>query len=218
MTEEYKKPAIHVWAGRLIIFISYSIIVVNCFFMDNAVSEMRQKMQKAFLNLAEDLSTVRTGRAMPSLVENVIISVYGGTQRLKIKELATISASDPQTLVLSPFDSSITDEIQKGIMEANIGLTPSADGNIIRISIPALSEERRKELIKLMKQKLENGKITIRQIRQDARNIARKQHNEKQISEEQMYRLDQDIQKITDEVILGVGEMGKKKEGELMQI
>jgi len=120
--------------------------------MDNAVSEMRQKMQKAFLNLAEDLSTVRTGRAMPSLVENVIISVYGGTQRLKIKELATISASDPQTLVLSPFDSSITDEIQKGIMEANIGLTPSADGNIIRISIPALSEERRKELIKLMKQ------------------------------------------------------------------
>jgi len=186
--------------------------------MDEVVSQMRQKMQKALAVLQEDLSTVRTGRAMPSLVENVVVNVYGGTQRLRIKELATISASDPQTLVLQPFDPSIVGEMQKGIMEANIGLTPSSDGNIIRISIPALSEERRKDLIRLMKQKLENGKISIRQIRQDARNIVRKQHNDKEISEEQMYRIDQDIQKITDEVIMSVDELGKKKEAELMQI
>jgi len=190
--------------------------------MDNVVSEMRGKMQKALQVLQEDLSTVRTGRAMPSLVENVVVSVYqgppaGGT-RLKIKELATISASDPQTLVLNPFDPSIAAEIQKGIMEANIGLTPSSDGNVIRISIPSLSEERRRDLIKLMKQKLENGKISIRQIRQDARNIVRKKHNDKEISEEQMYRADQDIQKITDEVVLAVLEMGSKKEAELLQI
>src|ERR1035437_5346681 len=106
--------------------------------MDNTVSEMRTKMQKALLVLQEDLSTVRTGRAMPSLVENVVVSVYAGVQRLRIKELATISASDPQTLVLQPFDPSIAAEIQKGIMEANIGLTPSSDGNVIRISIPPL--------------------------------------------------------------------------------
>ncbi len=168
--------------------------------------------------LQEDLSTVRTGRAMPSLVENVVVSVYAGAQRLRIKELATISASDPQTLVLSPFDPSIAGEIQKGIMEANVGLTPSSDGNIIRISIPPLSEERRKELIKLMKQKLENGRIAIRQIRQDARNIVRKQHNDKIISEEQMYRTDQEIQKITDEIMLPVDEIGRKKETELLQI
>lgn len=186
--------------------------------MDNIVSQMRQKMQKALLVLQEDLATVRTGRAMPSLVENVAIDVYQSTQKLKIKELATISASDPQTLVLQPFDPSIADEIQKGIMEANIGLTPSSDGNIIRISIPPLSEERRRDLIKLMKQKLENGRIAIRQIRQDARNIVRKKHNDKEISEEQMYRLDQDIQKITDAIILAVDEMGSKKEQELMQI
>ncbi len=186
--------------------------------MDETVSEMRQKMQKALLVLQEDLSTVRTGRAMPSLVENVVVSVYTGTQRLKIKELAQISASDPQTLVLQPFDPSIAAEIQKGIMEANIGLTPSSDGNIIRISIPPLSQERRVELIKLMKQKLESGKIVIRQIRQDARNIVRKQHNDKEISEEQMYRVDQEIQKITDEVMIPVDEMGNKKEAELMQI
>ena len=186
--------------------------------MDDVVSQMRQKMQKALLVLQEDLATVRTGRAMPALVENVVVSVYGGTQRLKIKELATIAASDPQILVLAPFDGSITDEIQKGIMEANIGLTPSSDGNVIRISIPALSEERRRDLIKLMKKKLENGKISIRQIRQDARNVVRKQHLDKEISEEQMYRLDQEIQKITDEVILAVDEIGSKKEEELLQI
>lgn len=179
---------------------------------------MRQRMQKALMVLQEDLSTVRTGRAMPSLVENVVVSVYEGTQKLKIKELATIFASDPQTLVLQPFDPSITDEIQKGIMEANIGLTPSSDGNIIRISIPPLSQERRRDLIKLMKQKLENGRIAIRQIRQDARNIVRKKHNDKEISEEQMYRLDQDIQKITDEIMLPVDEIGRKKEEELLQI
>lgn len=186
--------------------------------MDNTVSEMKAKMQKALLVLQDDLATVRTGRAMPSLVENVVVSVYTGTQRLKIKELATISVSDPQTLVLQPFDPSIAAEMQKGIMEANIGLTPSSDGNIIRISIPPLSEERRKDLIKLMRQKLENGKIGIRQIRQDARNVVRKQHLDKEISEEQMFRTDQEIQKITDEIILVVTEMGNKKEQELMQI
>jgi len=186
--------------------------------MDDVVTQMLQKMQKALQVLQEDLSTVRTGRAMPSLVENVVVNVYGGTQKLRIKELATISASDPQTLVLNPFDASIAGEIQKGIMEANIGLTPSSDGNIIRISIPTLSEERRRDLIKLMKQKLENGRIIIRQIRQDARNIVRKKHNDKEISEEQMYRIDQDIQKITDEIMIPVDEMGNKKEAELMQI
>ncbi len=186
--------------------------------MDNVVAEMRGRMQKALMVLQEDLATVRTGRAMPSLVENVVVSVYAGAQRLRIKELATISASDPQTLVLQPFDPSIAGEIQKGIMEANVGLTPSSDGNIIRISIPPLSQERRVELIKLMKQKLENGRIAIRQIRQDARNIVRKQHNDKEISEEQMYRTDQEIQKITDEIMSPVDEMGRRKEEELLQI
>lgn len=187
-------------------------------FMDDIIAQMRQKMQRALMVLSEDLATVRTGRAMPSLIENVVISVYNGAQRLRIKELATIAVSDPQTLVLQPFDPSIAGEIQKGIMEANIGLTPSTDGNVIRISIPPLSEERRKELIKLMKQKLENGRIAIRQIRQDARNIVRKQHNDKEISEEQMYAADKEIQKITDEIMIPVDELGRRKEEELLRI
>jgi ribosome recycling factor len=182
--------------------------------MDNVVSEMRQKMQNALLVLQGDLATVRTGRATPALIENVVVTVYGGAQRMKIKELATIAASDPQTLVLQPFDPSIAGEIQKGIMEANVGLTPSSDGNIIRISIPPLSQERRAELIKLMKQKLENGRIMIRQIRQDARNSIKKSD----ISDEQMRAMDEQIQKITDEVMIPVDQMGIKKEEELLQI
>ena len=182
------------------------------------VNEVKQKMQRALQVLISDIATVRTGRATPALVENVTVSVYGGTQRLMIKELTTIAASDPQTLTLTPFDTSILPEIQKGIMEANIGLTPSTDGNVIRISIPPLSEERRVELIKLMKQKLENGRIALRQIRQDARNIIRKKHIDKETSEEEMYRVEKEIQKITDDIMLSVDEMGRKKEEELMQI
>lgn len=185
--------------------------------MDN-IGETKAKMQKVLEVLGSDLATIRTGRAVPALVENIEVLVYGGTQRLKIMEVGTIGTSDPRTLIITPFDSSIAGEIQKGIMEANIGLTPSVDGNVIRITIPPLSEERRVELIRLMKQKLENGRIMIRQIRQDIRNAVRKQHIDKEISEEEMYRIEKEIQKVTDEIILAVDNMGKKKEEELMQI
>lgn len=184
----------------------------------DGIQETKSKMQKALAALQEDIATVRTGRAMPSLVENIVVTVYGGTQRMKIKEIATIAVSDPQTLVLQPYDASIEGEIQKGIMEANIGLTPSSDGNLIRIKIPVLSEDRRKDLIRLMKQKIENGKIAIRQIRQDARNDVRKLQLEKEISEEEMYRSEKEIQGVTDEMMVIIEELGNRKEQELMQI
>ncbi len=186
--------------------------------MDPVISEARQKMLDALGVLAADLATVRTGRSTPALVENVVVGVYGGTQKLRIMELATIATPDSHTLVLTPYDASVVDEIQKGIIAANIGLSPSSDGKIIRISIPPLSEERRVELIKLMKQKLENGRIMIRQARQDARNIIRKKHLNKEISEEELQRFEKEIQKITDDIIAQVDEMGRRKEEELMQI
>lgn len=177
-----------------------------------------QKMQKAFEVLRVDLATVRTGRAAPSLVENISINVYGGTQRLKILELATISSSDPQTLVLSPFDPSIVEEMQKGILEANVGLTPSNDGNVIRISIPPLSQERRQELSRIMRQKLESGRIMIRQVRHEAMNEIKKQFNGKMISKEEMERLEKEVQRVTDKSIEDVNLMGERKEAELLQI
>lgn len=181
----------------------------------DTINSARQKMQKAFELLHEDLATIRTGRATPSLIENIVISVYGGGTRLKLMELATIATSDPQTLVITPFDNSIIGEIQKGILEANVGLNPVIDGQLIRIAIPRLSEERRQELIHLMHQKLENGRIMVRQIRHEAMIEIKKQ---KGISEDEVARLEKEVQKVTDEVILDIDTLGKKKEEELLQI
>jgi ribosome recycling factor len=182
--------------------------------MDNIVNEARSKMQKVLEVLRNDLATVRTGRAAPSLVENIVISAYGGTQKLKVVELATISTSDSQTIVITPFDSSIIGEIQKGISDAQTGLNPVIDGQLIRISIPQLSEERRKELIHLMRQKLENGRIMARQIRHEAMSDIKKQS----FSEDEDSRLEKEVQKLTDDIITDIESLGKKKEEELTQI
>lgn len=176
-------------------------------------------MQKVLDVLHGDLATVRTGRAAPSLVENIVVSVYGGPPaggtRLKVMELATIGASDPQTLIITPFDASIIGEIQKGIQETNVGLTPVVDGSgHIRISIPPLSQERREQLIKLMHQKLENGRIMIRQVRHEAMMEIKKL----ELSEDETSRLEKEAQKATDDSIAQIDAMGKRKEEELLQI
>lgn len=174
-----------------------------------------QNMQKVLEVIKSDLSTVRTGRAAPSLVENIQVSAYGGTTKLRILELAHITSSDPQTIVITPFDPTIIGEIQKGIMEASLGLNPVIDGPIIRISIPPLSEERRKELIHLVNQKLEGGKIQIRQARHDALSEIKKN---KDLSEDEISRIEKEIQKLTDDTILEIDSLGKRKEEELLQI
>lgn len=183
--------------------------------MDSLVQETSGRMSKVLDVLKTDLSTIRTGRAMPSLVENVIVAAYGGSAKLKIMELATIGAQDTQTLVISPFDQATIHEIAKGIQDANIGLNPVVDAPIIRISIPPLSQERREELIHLMRQKLENGRIMIRQARQDSMNEIKKADD---LSEDDMHRLEKEIQRITDDFIGQVDAMGKQKETELLQI
>ncbi|MEK9176064.1 MAG: ribosome recycling factor [Patescibacteria group bacterium] len=180
----------------------------------NLIATTREQMRKALEVLHGDLSTIRTGKAAPSLVENISVSVYNGTTKLKILEVATVNAQDPQTLVLTPFDASIIEEIRKGIMESGAGLNPASDGQVLRISIPPLSEERRQELIHLMHQKLENGHIMIRQIRHDAMNNVKKGD----LPEDETSRLEKEIQRATDEFIAEIDTLGKKKEEELLQI
>ncbi|HEX8966151.1 MAG TPA: ribosome recycling factor [Patescibacteria group bacterium] len=182
--------------------------------MDPIAQATSSQMQKVLQLLHQDIASVRTGRATPSLVENISVSVYAGSARMKVMEVATVVASDSQTLTITPFDKSILDEIQKGIMEANTGFTPSNDGQVIRISIPPLSEERRKELIHLMKQKLENGKIMIRQARQDTMNEIKKGDS----SEDEKRRLEKEVQKVTDDFIEKIDAMGDAKEKELLSI
>jgi ribosome recycling factor len=184
----------------------------------NFENEVKSNMQKVIEVIKVDLGTVRTGRASPSLVENVVIAAYGGTQKLKVVELAQIAAQDPQTIVITPYDQSIIGEIHKGLIEGNIGLTPVIDGQLIRISIPPLTEERRQQLVSLVNQKLEGGRIQIRQVRHDAMNEIKKHLNDKAISEDEMFRLEKEIQKFTDETIAELDSLGKKKEEELMAI
>lgn len=183
--------------------------------MDPLIQETSQRMSKVLDVLKTDLATVRTGRAVPSLVEGIMISAYGGSAKLRVMELATVGAPDTQTLQITPFDQSTIHEIAKGIQDANVGLNPVVDPPVVRISIPPLSQERREELIHLMKQKLENGKIMIRQARQDAMNDVKKSED---LSEDDEKRLEKEIQRVTDDFIAQVEAMGKQKEEELLQI
>src|SRR5260221_7604570 len=127
-------------------------------------AQVKTKMQGVLNNLMEVIGGIRTGRATPGLVQNLEVSVYGGTQRLRILELASVTSPDPQTLVIDPWDKSVIGEIKKGIEVANIGMNPSIDGKIIRISVPPLTTEDREKFVQILMAKLEESKITIRLI------------------------------------------------------
>ncbi|HSD98100.1 MAG TPA: ribosome recycling factor [Patescibacteria group bacterium] len=183
--------------------------------MDPIPQEASSQMQKVLELLKHDLATIRTGRAVPSLVENIVINAYAGSAKLKVIELATVAATDTQTLVITPFDHATIHEIEKGIQEANIGVSPVIDSTLIRITLPPLSTERRQELIHLMRQKLENGKILLRQSRQDAMNNLKKNAS---LSEDELRRLEKEVQAVTDKFMASVETLGKQKEEELLQI
>lgn len=186
--------------------------------MEPFLKELRNKMQKAFDVLLQDFSTVRTGKASPALVENIVINAYGGTQPLKVMELATIHAQDAQTLLITPFDHSIVSEIEKGISNSNTGLNPIVDGDFLRINLPPLTEERRLEFIKLIKQKAENGKVMMRQVRHEGMEEAKKKAEGEGISEDEITRLEKEIQKVTDEFMEKIDVLSEEKEKELMKL
>lgn len=175
-------------------------------------------MQKAFETIQRDFATVRAGKANPSLVEDIVINAYGGTQPLKVLELATVHAQDPQTLVISPFDKTVIDEIEKGIAAANVGMNPIIDGDILRINLPPLTEERRKEFLKMIKQKAESGKVMLRQARHEGMEEAKKMAKDNSVSEDEIERIEKEIQKATDEYIEKIDKLFQDKEKELMTI
>ncbi len=181
-------------------------------------SSIRSKMQKVLDVVNGDLSGIRTGRATPALVENVVVPAYGGTQRLRIVELASITAPDPTQIVISPWDKSIIGDIKKGILEANIGMNPSVDGEILRIVMPPLTTEDREKYVKLLSTKLENGRVMIRQVRGDEMHEIKKRSEEKSITEDDKFAEEKKLQEITDEFIAKIEEMGEKKKLDLMQI
>lgn len=186
--------------------------------MDQIVSHAREKMQKAFDLLREDFSTIRTGKASSSLVENISINTYGASARLKVMELATIHIQDPQTLIVTPFDKTTLSDIQKGITDAKVGLNPIVSENFLRISTPPLTEERRREFVKLIHQKSENGRVMIRQMRHEAMEDIKKEEKDKTLSEDEAGRLEKEAQKATDEFMQKIENLRDEKEKELMSM
>src|SRR3989344_4524586 len=178
--------------------------------------QVSSKMQSSVTAVAGDIAGIRTGRATPSLVENIVVPAYGGTQRLRIMEVASISSPDPSQIVISPWDKSIIGDIRKGILEANINMNPSIDGEIIRIVMLPLTTEDREKFVKLLSSKLEVGRVAIRQVRADEMHDIKKKFEAKEITEDDKRDQETKLQSLTDSFIAKIEEMGEKKKVELM--
>ncbi len=174
------------------------------------------KMRKAFESVTREFSEIRTGRANPTLVEGLHIDYYGTPTLLK--QLASISAPDAHLLVIQPWDVSAIAEIEKAIMKSNLGITPSNDGKLIRLSVPQLSKERRQELAKVIHKMSEEGRISLRTIRRDAKEHLEKLEKDKLIPEDDKFRSIDELQKLVDKYIAKVDELLKNKEKEVLEL
>jgi len=183
---------------------------------DQTLSNIENKMQKTTEGLKKDLSSIRTGRATPSLIEHIKVD-YAGTLT-PLNQVAGISAPEASLLVIQPWDKSIMRNIEKAIMTSDLGLNPVNDGNVIRISIPPLSEERRHELIKVVKKRIEERKVAIRNLRREAMDELKELEKNKDISQDEQKRTLSQLQQLTDSFIASVENIGLDKETELRQV
>jgi ribosome recycling factor len=184
--------------------------------MDPVLNEASQKIHATLDHLKFELSSIRAGRANPSSIENVSVKAYGGM--MKLLEVGTINAPQPSLLTVTLWDAGIVNDVVKSLQEANLGLNPSFEGTTIRLPIPPLTAERREELIKMVHQKQEETKISIRQVRQEMRDLWMKAQHGGEISEDEFERRSRILQDLVDKAVAQVDEMGKIKETELTQI
>jgi ribosome recycling factor len=175
-----------------------------------------EKMEKAIQVLKKDLAALRAGRATPALLEKVVVEYYGS--EMPVNQLANISTPDPRTLVIQPWDKSTLADIERAILKSDLGLTPSNDGNVIRINLPALTQERRAELVRVVKKTGEEAKVAIRNIRRDANDDIKKLEKNGDISEDESRRGQDEIQKLTDKFIQEADKIVAAKEKEIMEI
>ena len=173
-------------------------------------------MDRAIDALNRELNTLRTGRATPALVENIPVDYYGTPTPLN--QIASISVPDARAIMVQPWDKQALAEIEKSLMKSDMGFNPSNDGNMITIPIPTLSQERRKELVRLLKKKLEDGKVSIRNVRRDGQENLRKLEKDKLISQDENRRAQDQLQKTTDGHTKIVDQVGTAKEAEIMQV
>ncbi len=184
--------------------------------IDELLAEARERMQKAVDATANEFGTVRTGRASPALLDRVMVDYYGAITPLK--QLATINVPEPQLLSVQPFDQSAITSIEKAIQNAQLGLTPSNDGRIIRLSIPALNEERRRELVKQARGIAEEGRVGIRNVRRDIMQDLKELKDEGEVGADDEHRAEGEVQKLTDGKIAELDGLLKSKEAEILEV
>jgi ribosome recycling factor len=184
--------------------------------IDETLQDAEQRMTKAIEALRRELSTVRTGRASPALVEHLSIDYYGTPTPLN--QLATIGVPDARLLTIQPWDKNALGPIEKSIQKSDLGLNPANDGNIIRLAIPPLTEDRRKDLVKVVHKKVEDGRVAIRNVRRDAHEMLRELLREKEVSEDEEHRAQEQLQKVTDRFVGQAEDVGQEKERELLEV
>lgn len=184
--------------------------------IERILKDVDSRMQKTINALTHELSTIRTGRASPALVEHIKADYHGIAT--PINQMASISTPEPRLILIQPWDKSTLKEIEKAILKSDIGLNPSNDGNVIRITLPPLTEERRKELIKVVHKRLEDARIALRNLRRDGLEELRKAEKNKEISQDDLLRASDKLQKLIDSYIEKVDKAGKIKESEILEV
>ena len=182
---------------------------------DEILSECRQSMNKTIEAFKKELVRIRTGRASTALLDGVKVNCYD--TQMPLDQVASLSVPESRLITIKPWDQSIIGEIEKSILKSELGLTPMNDGKIIRIPIPPLTESRRKELVKLAKKTAEEGKIAVRNHRRESNELLKEMKNEKEISEDEFFRAQEEVQKITDEFTKKVDDITAEKEKEIME-
>jgi ribosome recycling factor len=181
-----------------------------------SIKEAETRMKGAIQSLEEDLSGIRTGRASPALIERLQVEYYGAA--VPLVQLASISVPEPRALLIRPFDASSLKAIERGIMASDLGLTPNNDGKVIRLNLPVLTEQRRRDLVKIVHGRLEEARVAIRNIRRDLIRDLREFEKEKMISEDDLKKAEEELQKLTDRYVQQVEGIGQHKEKEIMEV
>ncbi len=184
--------------------------------MHALLTEKKTQFEAAIENLHKELSVLRTGRATPALVEDIQVSAYDSV--MEIKGLSSISAQDAKTLIITPWDKSMLQAMEKGVRDADIGLSPIVDGDHIRVVMPQMTEENRKKMVKVVKEKLEDARIRIKGVREGIKEMIIKKEKEKEMSEDEKFKILDELDKLTKEYSDKVGEIGKIKEEEIMTV
>jgi ribosome recycling factor len=184
--------------------------------VESALADATKKMKGALGVLHEELSAIRTGRATPSLLNRVTVDYYG--TQTPMSQLAQFSVPEPRMLVIQPYDKNAIPAMEKAIQQSDLGLTPSNDGNVIRLGFPPLTEERRKDLIKLVKERGEEGRVAVRNVRRHHKDELEKLEREHAISEDELRRAEKELQKLTDQYVAEVDQVLVAKEKELSEV